>query len=334
MALAIVQHKSAVMGAGIPGGVTLASTPTPGNLIIFFFHCNTIKSLVTKNTTDWTEFEDVSNTNQYGSGLYRYVQIGDTTALPAIWTAGVTYWAYEVYEISGVTGTFASDVPHHNSTFNSGNVTSLASGASLSCTANGSIALIGAGQYNGNVNPTLDVAWTRDEFGANNSNYGSQVSGEQTGVVSGASISVTVTFTANSGPADLVMLIIEPPPTGETGTANMAFSGISMSGAGRHVVTGTGLMGFTGISISGVGIDTRRGTGSMAFTGISIHGSALDVKVKGTAGLAFGGISIHATGVLTHIKGVGAMHFAGIGIRGYGVNESPAGGGLRQFWTF
>lgn len=212
--LAIVQHKSAINGNTVPGAVTLAAPPTAGNLIVMFLHTNVLASLVTKNTTGWTEFENVvSSTSQVGSGLYRYAQLGDTATLPALWTAGSTYWAYAVYEISGVSGVFAADALGHNQTTTATpttNVTGLTSAAIVTTLPN-ALALLGAGQYNGNADPTLSVGWTRDEFGHNNTNYGSDVGGSQAVAASGASVSVTVSFTTNSASADLILLVLQAP---------------------------------------------------------------------------------------------------------------------------
>lgn len=297
MALAIVQHQSGIMGGtGPPGSVTLGSTPTAGNLIVMMLHTNTIRSLVTKNTTDWHELEDINNgSSNYGSLIYRYVQGGDTTALPVMWTAGTTYWAYEVYEISGVTGTISVDLPLHNSNFNSSNNTSLASSGTLTTTAANAIALVGAGQYNGNADPTLDVAWTRDEFGHNNSNYGSDVSGKQTGVGSGVGITATVTWTTNSAPSDLIMLVLQPAAGSETGTAIMSFAGISFSAAGTREETSAGAMHFGGIAFSTAGTVTNFGSGAMAFSGIHFAAVGSD-RHTGVGLMSFAGITIKALG--------------------------------------
>lgn len=206
----VVQHKSAINGNTIPGAVTLTTTPTAGNLIVMFLHTNVLASLVTKNTTGWTEFENVTvSSSQLGSGLYRYVQLGDTSTLPALWTAGSTYWAYDVYEISGVSGVFAADAIGHNQASAIVNVTALSSPSPLVTTLPNALALLGAGQYNGNADPTLSVGWTRDEFGHNNSNYGSNVGGSQAVAASGTGVSATVTFTTNSSPADLIVLVLQ-----------------------------------------------------------------------------------------------------------------------------
>lgn len=213
MALSVVQHKSAILGSGTPGSITLTSTPTVGNLIVVLMHCNLLSASIVQNTTDWTEFENPNTGGfKYGSGVYRYVQGGDTSTLPVLWTVGTTYWAYEVYEISGVSGVFSTDVPLHNSITTNSAGTSLAASGTLTTTRAGAIALVGVGQYNGNTDPTLSAGWTRDEFGHNNSNYGSQVSGEQTGLSSGTGITATVSFTTSSNPMDLIMLVIQLPP--------------------------------------------------------------------------------------------------------------------------
>lgn len=212
--LAVVQHKSAINGNTIPGAVTLAAPPTAGNLIVMFLHTNILAASVTKNLTGWTEFENVvSSTSQVGSGLYRYAQLGDTATLPALWTAGSTYWAYDVYEISGVSGVFAADALGHNQATTptpTTNVTSLTN-ANITTTLPSALALIGAGQYNGNADPTLSAGWTRDEFGHNNTNYGSDVGGSRAVATSGTAVGATVTFTTSSAPADSIMLVLQAP---------------------------------------------------------------------------------------------------------------------------
>lgn len=251
--LAIVQHKSAINGNSIPGAVTLAAPPTPGNLIVMFLHTNTLASLVTKNTTGWTEFESVvSSTSQVGSGVYRYAQLGDTATLPALWTAGSTYWAYDVYEISGVSGVFATDAVGHNKTTTATpttNVTSLASAAVVTTLPN-ALALLGAGQYNGNADPTLSVGWARDEFGHNNTNYGSDVGGSQAIAASGASVSATVTFTTNSAPADLILLVLQAP------TVQMAHWDLIVppSGSFTTFVAAANLNGNFAVKVNGAGL--------------------------------------------------------------------------------
>lgn len=212
--VAVVQHKSAINGNTIPGAITLTGAPVAGHLIIAFLHTNLFASAVTVNTPGWTVFEDVRGSlnpaAQRGMGLYRYAVLGDTATLPAFWTAGSTYWAYQVYEISGVSGVFATDVPLHGQAESDVNVTSLASGTLVTTLPN-ALALIGAGQYNGNADPTLSAGWTRDEFGHNSSNYGSGVGGSQAIAASGTSVNATVTFTTSSTPADLMLAVIQAP---------------------------------------------------------------------------------------------------------------------------
>lgn len=220
MALAVVQHASDIRPNEVPGAITLGSAPTLGDLVVVFMHCNTSIGSVTVNTSGWTVFEDVNNlTQQLGFGLYRYVQPGDTSTLPVLWSAGSTYWAYEVYEISGVTGVFAADIPHHSSTF-TGPTTPVTS-LTLAGIATGSVnalALCGAGQYDGNHTPTLSGGWTVDESGHNVSNYGSQVGGSQTAPSPGTSVGVTASFTDSSDPADLILAIVE---SGVSGSPNV-----------------------------------------------------------------------------------------------------------------
>jgi hypothetical protein len=213
LSLAVVQHKSAIQGLAVPGTITLAATPTVGNLLILFLHCNIGAGNITVNTAKWTKDADClgqpGNITQVGMTLYRYVQVGDTVTVPAPWTAGTSYTAYEIYEISGVSGTWATD---HEDTQqigkDAGTATTTLSVSHTTVAAN-ALLLAGAGQYNGSHNPTWNGGWTSDETSNNNTNYGSQSSAEQA-VASATAITATVTYGGSSQPADLLMVTLKP----------------------------------------------------------------------------------------------------------------------------
>lgn len=208
MALAIVQHKSAILGLAVPGVITLASAPTPGNLIVVFLHCNITTSSLTINASGWPHSTSATaSISTYGVALFRYVQPGDTTALPALCTAGSTFSAYEVYEVSGVVGTYATDVQAVSAAANASNPTSLSPTAIVTLGPN-ALAFLAGGHYNGGADPTLSSGWTTDEVGHNASNYGSQISGNQAVPTTGTSVSGTVTFGTFSGPGDAFIVVI------------------------------------------------------------------------------------------------------------------------------
>jgi hypothetical protein len=177
MALAIVQSHAAIHGANVPGSssqVTLSGAPTSGNLLICFLGVNIGKSSITVNTADWTPFEAVfqegRDTNLTMMALYRYVEPGDVAALPAMWTAGSTYWTHMVWEISGVTGDWEQDLLFTTGVrFWSAN----AAYPALPIPTDGCLALTGTASYNGGSNPSYSGSWSLDQAFNNNSNYGS-----------------------------------------------------------------------------------------------------------------------------------------------------------------
>lgn len=172
-AMAIVQHVGGIHASSIPGTVTLGGAPTAGNLIIELIGCNIASASITINTANWTQFDQAqepSGNTVVMTALYRYVQGGDTATLPAAWTAGGTYWTHQVWEVSGVSGTwntdFLSSVPWYGAISNTAipQFPIFASGMALS----------GVASYNGNTNPSISGAWTLDDANNNNSNFGSE----------------------------------------------------------------------------------------------------------------------------------------------------------------
>lgn len=276
MSLAIVQSTTSIRGFAIPAGPTFSGAPGVGNLIIVFLHTNILTSVITVNTAKWTEVGRAGDaTRTYEMMLYRYAQVGDTATLPALWTADTTYNSIDAYEISGVSGVFANDVPFTDITATASSVSSMTSNT-LTATKNGTIALMGGGQYNGANNPTLSGGWTVDGAQNNNVNYGSTAGGHQTGVAATTAISVTINFIGSSAPNGLSLALVQVPSPVETGTASMLFGGATFAAAG---------------------IDARvHGDVSMLFGGIVISATALKYAHGGPGTMTFGGIGIVALG--------------------------------------
>lgn len=245
MALAVVQHSSGILNAGIPGAITLGSAPTPGNILVLFVHCNIASGSQTVNTSFWTDWQDaVQGGSLVGQLLYRYVQSGDTTTTGAVWTAGSTYWAYDIYEVSGVTGTLATDAltPTNASTGTIGAASSL-SAPSITTTQANAVALFGAGQYDGSANPSESSGgWTLDETQHNAAFYGSTGAGSQAVATSGTTVNCTVQFNASNNPCNLYLVVLQAP------------SGVSATGSGSiGTMTETAPTGVAGESATGSG---------------------------------------------------------------------------------
>lgn len=199
--VAVVQHTFKISNSGTPGSITLGSAPTVGNLIVVFVSWSEAdRALPTINTTDWTQFIDVvSGSNHPAWALYRYAQFGDTTALPVLATGGATaYWGATVYEISGVTGTFATDMESHAGVVSAGSA-STSTISSLATASPNALVLSHGGQYNGGTNPSISGtgSWTTDETHNNNSNFGSVACAHQTIAGSGTAITATWNFTGS-----------------------------------------------------------------------------------------------------------------------------------------
>ena len=205
----VVQTAYDIHGNSTPGNITLPGAPTVGHLIIVFVHWGEANMAApTINTSAWTQFITVtSGSNEPCFAVYRYVQTGDTAVLPAICTAGTAYWGATAFEISGVSGTFATDVEASSGTF--GNVSSITA-PSITTASTGTLALLAGGQYNGNTNPTLGGSgtWTTDQSAHNSTNFGSVACGHQTVSASGTAVAGTVTFGASDAGTSVMQCIL------------------------------------------------------------------------------------------------------------------------------
>lgn len=213
MSLAVVQHKSGV-GSGNgspPGSLTLTSTPTSGNLLIVFLYTNIAVSSLTYNSSSWTLLNKPQGLDNlgtiYGTMLGRYVQPGDTTALPNFCTAGNTYWSAAVYEISGVAGTFVADIL--SVTENQGSLSSPYTALKQRAMVANSLALAGYALYNGGSNPSIaGTGWTQDEAGNNFANWGSW--GAASNQVSSAGDIAQPVITQTAGLTSVMTVVLTP----------------------------------------------------------------------------------------------------------------------------
>lgn len=189
---AVVQFAS-TSGSSAIGAPTLPSNPTVGNILIAFLGTGSDPSA--NLAVGWTSFENGSGgaTTRYGRALYRYVQVGDVAALPAIGSGGSFFWFAEVYEVSGVSGTFASDVVAHSGVY--GQAVSPFNTGANSTTGNNQLVLLGAGDYDATTtNMTNPATWTSDILTNNFTNFGSWMGSHKFFATSGTSYQASIAF--------------------------------------------------------------------------------------------------------------------------------------------
>lgn len=213
MALTIAQSTSGSgSGSGLTSSKSLGSTPTAGNLLIAYIFTgnSTGPTALTFDLTSWTPFERAINevdNDMTITALYRYVQGGDTTAMPAFCTAGSLFFAYAVQEISGVNGTWAND--YQSSRYvQAKNQTSLSVPSDTTRSAN-CLGLLGFAKYNRSAAGTTDGAWTDDVNTVNGGNYGSFGCAHRAVSSSGTDITATNTFQAGNDTGGMVQVILQ-----------------------------------------------------------------------------------------------------------------------------
>lgn len=213
MALAIVQHKSAVLGSAIPGAVTLAGAPTAGNRIVAMIGVNTSEAALTVNTGGgWSTFTKAvqeTESTQGMIGLWRDVGVGESATLPAFCTAGSTYSAYVVWEISGVGPSWDDDAIGLFAVFDKTAAVHL---PDMVAPASGILALTAVARYNGNSDPSITSGWTLDEAAHNSGNFGS-VAGAHQAFADGDAIGGTWTVTTTDVGGAILLLLGTTLPT-------------------------------------------------------------------------------------------------------------------------
>jgi len=183
--------------------------PTVGNLLIALIGCNIAAGSITIGS-GWTLFDEVqSGGNVVMTALYRYAQSGDTTSLPAFWSAGTTWWTHEVWEVSGVSGTwdtdFLSSIPLPGAQSN-------AALPQFPIFIDG-LALTGTASYDGSTNPSITGSWTLDDTNNNRSNYGS-AAGAHRVVTNGDTIDGTWTQGSSAPYGGILVLLTTAQPSG------------------------------------------------------------------------------------------------------------------------
>jgi hypothetical protein len=215
-----VQTKSGTANTGT-GALTLNAAPTPGNLLLGWISGSTDPySLI--DTSKWTVITHGGSGAGYLVAVRRYVEAGDTAVLPPIMSSSGSFMAFEVIEVSGVSGDWAADFEQFDSKYDQTGSATLATNT-ITTVAQYALSLIGAFNYNANgSNITGASGYAFDEQGNNFTNYGAWalVRASYSSAASNASTTFNIPNTVNrSGYIAIVLrsspqwTLIGPPAT-------------------------------------------------------------------------------------------------------------------------
>lgn len=160
MSLAKVQSAHGQnAGSTATATATLGSTPTIGNLMISC--CETGSSQTLTVPTGWTQIDSIADSGDRLSFAYRVVQSGDGAAVT--WTASgaADFVSVCVIEVSGQAA--ASFINQHNTAFNAGSQTTLATNNMTPSVLN-CMAIAAFGHDHGGRADAYSTGWTRQEL--------------------------------------------------------------------------------------------------------------------------------------------------------------------------
>lgn len=197
-------------GHSVPGVVTLPGAPTAGNLLIAILGTDADSHTLLSASWNIITFGGATH---FGLAAYRYVQLGDVAALPTLTTSGTRFWFAEAYEITDVTGVWATDFDAFVSAYDL-TTSTVATTAHLTA-ADNTLGVIGSGRYNSNTNITVSAGWTQDIQDKNFTNYGAWTGVSHSFPTTGTSASAT--FTYGSGDQEFyIALFFKGDPPGPT----------------------------------------------------------------------------------------------------------------------
>lgn len=331
MSLAIVQAKQSTSGSD-PATVTFAGAPTTGNLVINFFYNNSSSANTGQN--GWTLLDKLVT----GSGTqtiyihYRYVVGGDGVTYSAPTTDSSDRSQCFQYEISGAGSTWANS-------FEFKNLETVTSGSTNTSTAhspsNSTDLMLVAGFDTFIVFPatsTISGGMTLDASLSAQFSIAGNIA-HITGTTSSTSLTINWQgSTPGAGTVAFATLVLKVPASGASAAGTMTFGGISFSVTSVAKNAGVGIMSFNGISFVTAASHAETGIGNMHFNGISFVATAAHLR-SGVGLMNFSGASFNGQALRVHVSGAGALHFSGVTIHAGGFIPTPAGTGLRQFWT-
>jgi hypothetical protein len=367
MTLAVRQHAVVGSNALGYGTVVFGLAPSNGNLLLAILAAEGSDTSITAGT-GWTK----QYSNSPGAGEPQQVVVyskyagssESTTQSPTGTIQEFNGYSLEVWEISGVTGTWATDFREEWHATNQAATPTITTAAHNTAAANQLVLSLVAGEITwykgtqggaptvGSNGQTNDDLFYNDTFGT--VSYPAHAASHITIAGSGTNYQLAVTFNANQNSAAYQFVSLNSSSPGETGTAALAFAGVGFSATVGDSHTLGGSMAFAGVGFSATVGDSHTLGGSMAFAGVGFSSAAADAPAPGSAhmnfsgvafsatitrqenaggSLAFKGISIAAHSVRTETSAAG-MHFAGITIYAAGLRLGLGGSGVVHFWTF
>jgi hypothetical protein len=189
-----MRHIYTRNGNGTPGAVTVPWKPRQGAILVSGLDWADGGGTNPTIGASWTEFKSrVGVTNKMIIACYRYVQVGDTSTIPALVSSGSTFYIQVICELTGVTGTFSTD--------HVGNDTNAyqATGASLvttsdTTTANKELALTFYGNYSsGSICAISGTGWNADLHLDGAAIYGTSMLGLQYFPTGSSTVQATLT---------------------------------------------------------------------------------------------------------------------------------------------
>ncbi len=303
--------------------LTFGAAPTNGNLLVAFMLLDAANGAASANT-NWHIETDQDNTDGVRTTvMYKYCGAGESTTQQPI-TNGEQFWGLVIYEIAGVSGTWATDrvATHMNPIpIQSGAGGTICGGGGFT-TANNTELVIGGFLTGGTTTGdgvTISGGLGSGTTDASNEGAGSGVSpnipifgaGHSWVVASsGTAFNQTVAGVHGNGLFYAVVELTSSSGT-ETSTASLALSGI---GYGAHASTNraAGGLALTGISYGATAQDRRVGQATLALNHVSFN-AAVQAVVTGTGTLALSGVAIRAGVIDLGPAGSGAVHFATFG---------------------
>lgn len=309
---AIVQSVAAVnstFGGGTTAAVNMGSAPVNGNLLLAVGIMSAVNGAPAANT-GWT----VENVDGPAAGgvyvaLYsKYAGAGESTNQQPEANAR-SIWGLHVWEISGVTGVYSSDVlaAHLNANFvvfTTGPATTVA----FNTGANNELVLGGiVGNSGGGTQTTLtSTTYTADSGVADPSApFAAAIGFHVAEPTMGTSVAATVSWSPNVNENVLSCFIELDAGTGsstETATVNLAIAPMSFTGAGVAVnETAMGTLKIASMAFVGAGavtVPAAAATLAIGHPTFAVVSGKHDVT---TAAIAIGKMAFHAVDIITRV---------------------------------
>lgn len=152
-------------------------------------------------------------------------------------------------------------------------------------------------------------------------------------VTAGATLNYKTTASSNGTSLTSVIMVTQgATSSSETGTGIMSFGGVSFAGASNVRNNAVGLLTFSGVSFAATSSRNVNATGNLAFSGVGFTATSIQTEF-GVGNLAFSGVSFDGHALRIGVTAHGNMSFNGVSFVAGAFIPTPAGTGLRQFWT-